>query len=302
MSFYRGVRAAALLSAALWALPVGAQVFDYGKYPDLRGQWVRWGPSGADLKGPLVRNGPTGFNGTRFDPYKPAHKAQEAPLKAEFQAIFEANLKDQVEGGQGTTPTFTCLSPGMPRAANGYGEIEFVVTPYTTYILVQHIDDDRRIFTDGRDWPANLQPTFLGYSIGRWIDTKGSGRYDLLEVETRGPFKSPRTFDSSGAPLHPDGETIVKELIYLDAGNPNLLHNDMTVIDHALTRPWSVRKTYGREPEKEHPVWNENNCGEYNNHVKIGNEGYMLSADGFLMPAKKDQPPPDLRYFKQAPK
>jgi hypothetical protein len=24
-----------------------------------------------------------------------------------------------------------------------------------------------------------------------------------------------------------------------------------------------------------------------------------MSADGYLMPAKKDQPPPDLRYFKQ---
>jgi hypothetical protein len=190
----------------------------------------------------------------------------------------------------------------MPRAVNGYGEYEFVVTPYTTYILVQHIDDDRRIFTDGRDWPANIEPTFLGYSIGRWIDTRGAGRYDLLEVETRGPFKSPRTFDSGGAPLHQDGQTIVKERIYLDAADPNLLHNEVTVIDHALTRPWTVHKTYGREPNKEQPVWNENNCGEYNNHVKIGNEGYMLSADGFLMPAKKDQPPPDLRYFKQAPK
>jgi hypothetical protein len=29
-----------------------------------------------------------------------------------------------------------------------------VVTPHTTYVLAQHIDDDRRIFTDGRDWPA----------------------------------------------------------------------------------------------------------------------------------------------------
>jgi len=28
----------------------------------------------------------------------------------------------------------------------------------------------------------------------------------------------------------------------------------------------------------------------------------MLSADGYLMPAKKDQPPPDLRYFKQTGK
>jgi hypothetical protein len=38
---------------------------------------------------------------------------------------------------------------------------------------------------------------------------------------------------------------------------------------------------------------------EENQHVRIGNDSYMLSADGLLMPAKKDQPPPDLRYFKQ---
>jgi hypothetical protein len=32
--------------------------------------------------------------------------------------------------------------------------------------------------------------------------------------------------------------------------------------------------------------------------VIIGHEGYYLSADGFLMPVKKGQAPPDLRYFK----
>ena len=31
--------------------------------------------------------------------------------------------------------------------------------------------------------------------------------------------------------------------------------------------------------------------------MQIGNEGYFLSAEGFLMPAKKGQAPPDLRYF-----
>jgi hypothetical protein len=34
----------------------------------------------------------------------------------------------------------------------------------------------------------------------------------------------------------------------------------------------------------------------------INKENYFLSADGLLMPAKKDQVPPDLRYFKQPPK
>jgi hypothetical protein len=71
------------------------------------------------------------------------------------------------------------------------------------------------------------------------------------------------------------------------------------VVDNALTRPWTVNKAYGREPNKQTPIWREENCGESNNHVKIGNENYFLSADGFLMPARKDQALPDLRYFRQ---
>jgi hypothetical protein len=299
---YRSLLAAITLPALLCIPTARAQVFDFGKYPDLRGQWVRWGPSGDDLKGPLVRVGPPGFNPTRFDPFKPPRHGQEAPLTPEYQAMFEAGLRQQAEGGQGTTPTYTCLSPGMPRAMNGYGEYEFVVTPYTTYMLLQHINDDRRIFTDGRAWPADLDPTFMGYSIGQWIDTDGDGKYDLLEVETRGPFKSPRTFDSSGIPFHKDGQTVIKERIYLDKANPDILHDDITVFDHALTRPWTVRKSLGREPNKEHPIWREETCGERNNHIVIGQENYFLSADGFLMPARKNQAPPDLRYFRQSQK
>ena len=36
--------------------------------------------------------------------------------------------------------------------------------------------------------------------------------------------------------------------------------------------------------------------------TKLGTfpENYMLSADGYLMPAKKGQKPPDLRYFNRA--
>ena len=39
------------------------------------------------------------------------------------------------------------------------------------------------------------------------------------------------------------------------------------------------------------------NCAENNNHVEISTEVYFLSADGYLMPTKKDQAAPDLRYF-----
>ena len=50
------------------------------------------------------------------------------------------------------------------------------------------------------------------------------------------------------------------------------------------------------------PNWREFYCVEGNVHIVIGNENYYLSADGLLMPAKKDQSPPDLRYFKRSSK
>jgi hypothetical protein len=267
------------LAAALGAATVDARAFDDAKYPDLKGQW-------------RVVGGPM-----RFDTNKAWGPGQQAPLTPEYQAIFEANLVDQAAGGQGTTPTYTCISPGMPRVTNGYGQMEVVITPDTTHILVQHIHDNRRIYTDGREWPAELEPSLLGYSIGAWIASKNDGPYDVLEVETRG-FKGPRAFDSSGIPLHHDNATVVKERIYLDSADRNLLHDQVTVLDHALTRPWTVIKSYRREPNAR-PYWREVNCSENNNHVEIGKEAYMLSAEGYLMPTKKDQPAPDLKYFKQ---
>ena len=45
-------------------------------------------------------------------------------------------------------------------------------------------------------------------------------------------------------------------------------------------------------------IWSENNCIEGNNHIVIGDQNYYVSGDGYLMPARKGQQPPDLRYFK----
>jgi hypothetical protein len=102
-------------------------------------------------------------------------------------------------------------------------------------------------------------------------------------------------------PLHADNQTIVKERIYLDPADPNVLHDDVTTIDHALVRPWTVTKNYRRESGK-YPLWREVICAENNLHVHFGKDDYFLSADGLLMPTRKDQSPPDLRYFKRARK
>jgi hypothetical protein len=271
------------LAAALMTAIGSAYAADAPKYPDLRGQWER-------LAVPGVRGQPS------FDQTKDWGRGQQAPLTAEYQAIFEESLADQAAGGLGAGADHArCSAAGMPFMMVAFRPLEFVVTPDTTYIIIADYDPLRRVFTDGRDWPKEIEPTFAGYSIGKWLDTDGDGKYDVLEVETRG-FKGPRIYDISGLPLHHDNESIFKERIYLDKANPNLMHDEITVIDHALTRPWTVDKRFVRNTDLR-AEWPESICPEYNAQVSVGKENYYLSADGFLMPSRKGQPAPDLRYF-----
>jgi hypothetical protein len=280
MAFYRAAIGASTLAAAVSIALAGALAHDETKYPDWSGQWRR--PPGV---------------GVQWDETKPSGLGQKAPLTPEYQAKLEASLKDQLDGGQGLDNRITCMTNGMPRIMTFIRPVEFIVLPNVTYIHYENIMP-RRIYTDGRGFSKDEEPTFIGYSIGKWIDQDGDGRFDLLEVETRN-FKGPRTMEASGLPLHADNETVVKERIYLDKANKDVMRNEITVIDHAFTGPWMVTKTYLRVPNDK---WYEDNCAENNNHIIIGKENYFLSGDGYLMPARKDQAPPDLRYFKQSRK
>jgi hypothetical protein len=267
--------AAILLAGAVTA---GAQ--EQPRLPDWSGQWVRAPGMGLG-----------------WDPTKPMGLGQQAPLTPEYRAIFDAVRADKAEGGFGGDRTALCLPHGMPRMMIAIYPIEFVVTPKITYVLTDYTTD-RRIFTDGRDWPSEVLPSFTGYSIGKWIHEDGDGRFDVLEVETRG-FKGPRTFEGSGMPLHEDNATVIRERIGLDRSDPNLLRAETTIDDHALTRPWTVNHLYRRVTQ---PVWNFVDCTENNPHILVGKEYYMVSGDGYLMPTKRDQSAPDLRYFNRAPK
>src|SRR5260370_17325189 len=94
----------------------------------------------------------------------------------------------------------------------------------------------RRIFTDGRSFPEDAEPAFTGYSIGKWIDTTGAGRYDTLEVETRN-FNGPRVYDNTGLMLHPDNQSVIRERIYLDKSDANSLPARIPAEDHPLILP-----------------------------------------------------------------
>jgi hypothetical protein len=268
------------LAAALLTTMAGARAQDMSRYPDWSGQWRK----------------PVGV-GNQWDLSRPPGRGQRPPLTAEYQALYEARQADRAAGGLGGNFTAQCVPHGVPQMMTGIYPMEIVVTPKTTYVLSDY-NEPRRIFTDGRAWPREIEGTFNGYSIGKWIEENGDGRYNVLEVETRG-FKGPRNFDQQGIPLHEDQQSIVKERLYLDKADKDLMHLDITTIDHALTEPWSVKKIFRREPD---PIWMFVDCSEDNHHVWVGKDDYFVSNDGYLMPTKRDQGPPDLRYFNRAPK
>jgi hypothetical protein len=217
MLFVRSSIGAMALAAVLAMSVVGAAAHDETKYPDWSGQWRRAAGTGIN-----------------WDETKPRLK-QEAPLIPEYQAIWEASVADQAAGGQGGDTRVTCVSNGMPRLMTIVRPIGFYILPEITLVIYDN-NIPRWIYTDGRDFPKDGEPSYAGYSIGKWLDTGGDGRYDTLEVETRN-FKGPRVYDDSGLPLHHDNQSVIKERLSLDKSNPNILLNEITTYDHALTRP-----------------------------------------------------------------
>jgi hypothetical protein len=174
MSYRNLLGAIALASLSVWT--ASAQIVDYSKYPNLKGQWERRAVPGLP--------GQPSFDQTKgWGPY------QQAPLTPEYRKIMEDSMADQAAGGHGNTADHV-------RMMIAFRPLEFVIMPDVTYILIADFDPLRRVFTDGRDWPKDIEPTFAGYSIGKWIDEDGDGKYDVLEVETRG-FKGSRCALSS---------------------------------------------------------------------------------------------------------
>src|SRR6266436_10086705 len=182
--------AALAVMAELVLMFGSAAAFDDSKYPDWSGQWKR--PAGV---------------ATQWDQTKKNGLAQQAPLTAEYQARLQASIADQARGGQGDDARVSCITAGMPRIMTGTRPFELVVLPAVTYVYGEG-NMPRRIYTDGRRFPTDEEPTYMGYSIGKWIDEDGDGKYDVLEVETRN-FKGPRTYENSGILLHGDNASVI---------------------------------------------------------------------------------------------
>jgi hypothetical protein len=266
-----------LASGLLMLETASACAHDEARFPDWSGQWSRVPDGGVP----------------RYDPSRPLH-AQGAPLKAEYQALHEASKRDIAGGRFGRDMNYRCFPSSMPRMMTGISFMEFLISPSVTHVLFEQLMfPARRVYTDGRTWPSKSEPSFTGYSIGKWVDTDADGMYDVLEVETRN-IRSPKVWDQTGMPMADDNDAIVTERIYQDKNNSDLLLNEMTTIDNSLTRPWSATKRYRRS---KNVMWVDYACVDGNPYIVIEGEAYVLGIDGKLSPTRKDQPLPDLRHF-----
>ena len=160
-------------------------------------------------------------------------------LKGEFKAEREKWLADaRANDGVVRRTRSNCSPPGMPRIMRlGQYPYEFIIAPGRVTINQEAWMQTRTIWTDGRVHDPDHDPSFMGDSIGRWEG-------DTLVVETTG-INGELEIDT-GIP-HSDNFRLT-ERIHLDPNDPDVLVNEMTMVDpDALEEPFKVTQRYRRD-------------------------------------------------------
>ena len=148
----------------------------------------------------------------------------------EIQPWAAALYQHRADNFRKDTDGIDCLPPG-PKAGIGVGNfpMKIVQTPNLVVVLYEYQTIFRQIFTDGRSLPEDANPTWMGYSVGRWEG-------DTLVVTTAG-YNDRTTLDLAGHP-HTEGLRLTERYRRRDTGHLDL---QVTFDDpQAYTRSWSV--------------------------------------------------------------
>jgi hypothetical protein len=163
-------------------------------------------------------------------------KPEEAPIRPEAAQIAQRHMKDSGTGN----PTTQCQPGGVPFGGLLPFPNKFIQTPGVIVILQEGDGGVRQIFTDGRKHTPDPQPSWMGYSVGKWDG-------DSLVVDTVG-FNDKGWLDGSGHP-HSESLTIQERYQRRDIG-----HMDVRVrLDDPkmYTRPFSITYTLNLVPDSD---------------------------------------------------
>src|SRR5215510_6590989 len=151
--------------------------------------------------------------------------------EAAFQSWAAALFKERADALGKGRPSEHCIPHGVPDGMLVRNSpFKIVQTPAVLAILYEEFNHFRQIFSDGRALPPETNPSWFGYSIGKWEG-------DTFVAETVG-FNDKSWFDDPGRP-HSEELRVVERFRRLDFGRMEM---EITFDDpKAYTKPWSAR-------------------------------------------------------------
>jgi len=177
-------------------------------------------------------------------------KPEDVVLRPPADAMFRERLASQGKNA----PAARCVPIGVPGINTFPSAFKVVQMPRLIVILYEQDTTFRQIFMDGRPLPQDPNPSFMGYSIGRWDG-------ETLVVESSG-FRNDGWLDRMGHP-HSDGLHLTERYRRADFGH---LSVQMTIDDpRTYARPFTytqpvvllpdtdVLENYCTENEKDLP-------------------------------------------------
>lgn len=197
--------------------------------PDLSGLWLTESAPPALLERliPGATNGageepPSQYFINIFSDVKDA----DVPFRPAAAQLFRERARQFTK----LSPVSHCLPEGMPLVEMAPAPYKIVQTPGVTFMLYERDTTYRQVYTDGRTLPEDPQPTWLGYSVGKWEG-------DALVVDTAG-FNDRGWLDAR-AHAHSEALHLTERFHRLDFGH---LEVQLTVDDpKTYTRPFTIK-------------------------------------------------------------
>jgi len=151
--------------------------------------------------------------------------AEAAPIRPAAAALFQERAK----AFSNVSPLSHCLPEGMPLLEMAPAPYKIIQMPGLMVMLYERDTTFRQVYTDGRKLPDDPQPSWLGYSVGKWEG-------DSLVVDTIG-FNDRGWLDARGH-THSESLHLTERFHRLDVGHMEV---QLTIDDpKTYTRPFTV--------------------------------------------------------------
>jgi hypothetical protein len=207
--------------------------------PDLSGIWGLACPVANAVNGTIT--GPNVFCATEVAvPPEFANIGRSIKDGLPYQSWAAELVKKTRAANRPNDPMTHCLPPGIVRLEVFPLFRKMVQVPGLLVILNEQNTSYRQIFTDGRPLPVDPNPSWNGYSSGKWEG-------DTLVVQTTG-FRDGLWLDTGGSPLT-DAARVTERFRRVNYGT---LEIGIMIDDpKAYTKPWAIEVTQILAPDTE---------------------------------------------------